>query len=223
MNIVVISLERAKERREYIKSQLASLNIEAIIMDAVDGQNLTDNQKNTSIKNPGKWRDKELFKPGELGCLYSHIKAIKYAKENRWEDVIILEDDVILSKDFVRGINFLFRIIPKDWEHIFLGGHIYLSAPPVFTPSVIPSDFKISGAYSYILKNTVYDKILSELYPMNVPVDDVFEMLTYQTQQIKSYIFFPFLTYPDVSNSYIWGINKDTKMHPSIKYFKNKL
>ena len=46
MNIIVISLERAKERREKIKAQLEALKIDAVIMDAVDGQTLTDAQKN---------------------------------------------------------------------------------------------------------------------------------------------------------------------------------
>ena len=64
MNIIVISLERAKERRERIKSQLKRLNLDAVIMDAVDGQALSESQKNKIIKNPlTGFRDGEKFKP----------------------------------------------------------------------------------------------------------------------------------------------------------------
>jgi len=222
MNIVVISLERAKERRERVKSQLDALKLDAVIMDAVDGQILLDSQKNKIIKNPFTgFRDGEVFKPGEIGCLMSHIKAIKIAKENKWGDVLILEDDVILSEDFNKGIKILFGMIPSNWEHIYLGGHIYFMAPPVFQPTVIPSSFKISGAYSYFLKKNIFNKVLEEMSTLELPADDVFEKMI-REQQMKSYIFFPFLTYPVTENSYIWNIRGNTKMHPSFKYFKNK-
>jgi glycosyl transferase family 25 len=224
MNIIVISLERAKERREKIKTQLSALNLEAVIMDAIDGQSLAPFQKNKIIKNPTTgFRNGEKFLDGELGCLMSHIKAIKLAKEKNWDEVLILEDDVILSEDFSKGIKFLFRIIPGDWEHIYLGGHIYFMAPPVFQPAILPSYFKISGAYSYFLRKCAYDKVLSEFSEMELPADDIFEKMILREQKLKSYIFFPFLAYPSLENSYIWNEQNQIKTHQSLKYFKNKL
>lgn len=223
MNIIIISLERAKERREKITTQLKALNIDAVIMDAIEGNTLSDKELDKNIINPGGWRNGEIFRPGEIGCLMSHIKAINYAKENNWDHVIIIEDDTVLSEDFEKGIKFLFRIVPKDWEHVFLSGHIYNQMPPIFQPNIISSNFKISGAYAYIIKNTIYDLLLTELGKMEIPVDDVIEMLTYRTNKIKSYIFFPFLAYASLENSYIWNEQNQTKTHPSLKYFKNKL
>lgn len=220
MNIIIISLERALERRIRIKNQLEKLGLDAIIMDAIDGNTLDEAQINKYIQNPGRWRDGDKFKPGEIGCLLSHIKAIKLAKENNYDNVLILEDDVILSSDFNNHIKFLFRIIPPDWEHIFLGGHIYMQNPPVLQPTVISSDFKISGAYSYFIRNSIYDKILDKLSLMRLPVDDVFEHLIFPSREIESFIFFPFLTYPIIENSYIWNIEGNNKIHPSFKYFK---
>ena len=223
MNIIVISLEKAKERRERITKQLNSLNIDAVIMDAVDGRLLSDNQLNKTIHNPIGWRTGEKFKPGEIGCIMSHIKALNYAKEHNWEYAIILEDDIVLSEDFVKGIKFLFRILPQNWEHVFLGGHIYMHAPPVFQPSVEKVNFKVSGAYSYIVKNTIYDDLINEYLKIEIPVDDIIEMFTYRTSKIQSYIFFPFLVYPLLNYSYIWEEDSGGNLHPSFKYFKNKL
>lgn len=164
MNIIILSLERAKERRERIKAQLDALNLDAVIMDAVDGQSLSYSEKNKIIKNPVTgFRDGETFKPGEIGCIMSTIKAIKLAKEKNWEEVIIMDDDVVLSEDFRKGVNFLFRIIPTDWQHIYLGGHIYMAPAPVFQPTVLPLHFKVSGSYCYILKKNAYKILLSEL------------------------------------------------------------
>jgi len=224
MNIVIMSLERAKERRERIKTQCQKLNLEVIIMDAVDGQNLSEIQLNKSIYNPNGWRDGEKFKPGEIGCIMSTINAIKLAKENNWEEVIIMDDDVILSEDFQKGIKFCLRIVPPDWQHIFLGGHIYMMPAPVFQPSVIPSHFKVSGSYCYILRKTAYDILLEELSLFELPVDDAIEKIYLREQRIKSYIFFPFLAYPNIDTSYIWNTeSSENKVHASFKYFKNKI
>ena len=223
MNIIVISLERAKERRESIKAQLAALKLDAIIMDAVDGASLRRDQLDVTINNPGRWRDKEKFNPGEIGCIMSNIKAIEIAQEKNWDDVIIIEDDVVLSEDFEKGINFLYKILPNDWEHVFLGGHIYMGPVPVFQPTVIISDFKISGSYAYILKKPAYEKLRIELALKNAPADDVIEHLILAENKLKSYIFFPFLAYPKQNYSYIWNREGGTQMHASVKYFRNKL
>jgi GR25 family glycosyltransferase involved in LPS biosynthesis len=136
MNLIVISLARASERREKIKSQLSERNIEGIIMDAVDGNELSEIEKNKFLRNPGGWRDGEKFKPGEIGCIKSTINAIRFAKESNWDYVIMLDDDVILSHDFEKGINFAFRIASKEWEHILLGGpYLYECTPGLATMS----------------------------------------------------------------------------------------
>ena len=224
MNIIVISLERAKERRERITAQLKALNLDAVIMDAVDGATLSDSEKNKTLNNPFTgWRHGEQFRPGEIGCIMSTINAIKLAKEKSWEHVILMDDDIILSEDFKKGINFLFRIIPGDWQHIFLGGHIYFATAPVFQPSVLPTNFKVSGSYCYVLKNSAYDIVLEELSKFELPVDDVYEKICMREQKLKSYIFFPFLAYPIVEDSYIWNRTGGDKIHASFKYFKNKL
>lgn len=223
MDIVIISLERAKKRREKMKSQLTDLNLNAVIMDAVDGQKLSEIQLNKNIYNPNGWRNGEKFKPGEIGCIMSTINAIKLARENKWEEVIIMDDDVILSEDFQKGIEFCLRIIAPDWQHIFLGGHIYMMPAPVFQPSVIPSYFKVSGSYCYILRKNAYDTFLEELSLFELPVDDAIEKIYLKEQKIKSYIFFPFLAYPNENDSYIWNKNNTGKIHPSFKYFKDKL
>jgi glycosyl transferase family 25 len=108
------------------------------------------------IFNAFHWRDLKLppnmkINPGEYGCTYSHLKLWKHIVDNEIDNVLILEDDVILSQDLIKGVNFLFKIIPKDWDHIYLSGHIYFAWPIVLFPTVLPSSFKISGAYSYFL------------------------------------------------------------------------
>ena len=66
-NIVVISLERAVERREKMIAQINNLGLNAVIMDAIDGKDLSEEEKNKHLTLPGGWRFGEKFMPGEIG------------------------------------------------------------------------------------------------------------------------------------------------------------
>jgi len=221
MNVIVISLKRAKNRREIIKSQLSSLNIDAIVMDAIDGQDLSDDEKNKFIHLPGGWRFGEKFKPGEIGCTMSHIKALKIAKEKEWPYVIILEDDIILAEDFEKRIKFLFRIIPSDWEHIYLSGipRLGFGFPNLQFMNVVPSVFT-ECTHSMIIRNTSYDKVIDYLGKFETTTDDSYNVLI--KNGLKSYTFYPFVTYANDDYTYIW--DKEVKReHKSKQYFKNTI
>ena len=214
--IIVINLERALDRKEKMIEQLtkASINSEEVIFyPGFDGKNIKNTTLDLKITSGyGKGRKLEN---GEVGCLLSHIGAVSLAKSLNWEYAIILEDDVIISTDFLDRINYIFKIVPKNWEHIFLGGHIY-DFNPICLPSLHVSP-KTSGAFAYIIKNTVYDKILNTLYSLTTTSDDL-----YESMKLKSYIYFPLCAYPLQGHSYIWDEPGQFDIHPSAKYFREK-
>jgi GR25 family glycosyltransferase involved in LPS biosynthesis len=223
MNIIVISLERAKDRREKIKSQLASLNIEAVIMDAVDNQNLTNSEKNRKITLEGGYRFGEQFKPGEIACTMSHIKALQIAQKENWPFLIVLEDDVILAEDFERRIKILFQIVPPDWEHVYLSGiprFGFMPQPPIGFLNVRPSIFT-ECTHSMIIKDSAYKKIINYLQKFLTTTDDSYNKII-SLGELKSYTYYPFVTYAYDQYTYIWD-QKIEREHPSKKYFKNRL
>jgi GR25 family glycosyltransferase involved in LPS biosynthesis len=81
MYTIVISLERAQERRDFIKSQLDKLSIDASVMDAIDAEKLTQQDKDKKLSLIGGYRYGEKFLPGEIACTMSHIKALEIAKK----------------------------------------------------------------------------------------------------------------------------------------------
>lgn len=223
MNIVVISLERAKERREKIKSQLSALNIDAVIMDAVDGQNLSDLEKTRKITLEGGYRQGEFFKPGEIACTMSHIKALQYAQFKNWPYLIVLEDDVVLAEDFEKRIKFLFRIIPPDWEHIYISGipRLGFAPPPMLNfANVVPTIFT-ECTHSMIIRNEAYQKVISYLSKFETTTDDSYNQII-KIGGLKSYTYYPFVTYAYDEFTYIWD-QKISREHKSKQYFKNKL
>jgi len=223
MNIVVISLERAPNRRENIKSQLAALNIDAIIIDAIDGQKLSEEEKNKNIHLTGGYRFGEKFQPGEIGCTMSHINAIKVAQEKEWPYVIVLEDDIVIAEDFEKRIKFLFRIIPSSWEHIYLSGipRLGFNSPPnLQLANVVPTIFT-ECTFSMLIRNIAYDKIINRLSKFETTTDDIYnDMIT--KNELKSYTYYPFVTYSNDDYTYIWDLNV-TRVHKSKQYFKNSM
>lgn len=106
------------------------------------------------------------------GCLESHINIIKYAKEKKYSQICIFEDDLIIHNDLDKIMPF-----PLDWDMIFLGGlvtEIYdwgidaidYSYARFGKEDEILSDKWIRGriycAHAYIVKDTIYDIIINE-------------------------------------------------------------
>jgi len=222
MNIIVISLKRAEERRKIMKHQLKQINQNSIIIDAVDGSLLSDEEKNKKLCLVDGYRFGELFKPGEIACTMSHINAIKYAKEHNFNKVIVLEDDVILAEDFDKRINLLEKMLPKKWDHIYLSG---IPAPePPFSITMFASLQKsvfTQCTHSMLINSSAYDKIISKLSLFETTTDDIYCDMVSKNELI-SYTLYPFVTYANDNYTYIWNktINRP---HPSKKYFKNKL
>jgi GR25 family glycosyltransferase involved in LPS biosynthesis len=221
IKIIIPNLKRAIERREHMIHQFEKLGIkDYMFYDAFDGKDIT-NESIVGNITPGNIGHPRQFKRGEIGCTLTHIGIITLAKALNYEQVLIIEDDVILCEDFPERFLKLCKYLPSNWEHVFLSGHIYNATPPIIEPSLIPVTFKVSGTYSYMLRNTAYDKAIKKLSSLETTTDDLYEKVI--KEGLKSFIFFPFLTYPDVTDSYIWENPDNKRIHASLKYFKNKL
>ena len=230
MNIIAISLERAKERRKRMIEQLSKLPkccFEYTILDAIDGEKLTDKEKDKRLHLPGGYREGEQFKPGEIACTMSHIAAIDIAKDRQWPFVIVLEDDVVLAEDFDKRIKFLLKILPTDWEHVYLSGvprspgyAIRFNANLSFM-NVVPSPV-IDCIPATMIRNTAYDKIIDYLSKFETTTDDSIVQMIHGFKNLRSYTYFPFCATVEDDYTYIWN-EKVNREHKSKWYFRNKI
>jgi GR25 family glycosyltransferase involved in LPS biosynthesis len=99
---VVINLKEREDKREYIKKQLKSKNIEYDFY-------IVDKHSNP-----------------KRGCLESHLNIIKQTieentlKKNKTKYLLILEDDC----KFIKNINEM-KEPPNNWDMIYLGGTVH--------------------------------------------------------------------------------------------------
>jgi len=68
--------------------------------------------------------DKKIFKninDGEISVALHHIECFKKIVENDYEYALILEDDVILSDNFMNTLNNYISQLPDIWDMLFIG------------------------------------------------------------------------------------------------------
>lgn len=102
--VVYINLENRPDRKSLIESEIKKMNI-------------SDNKVN---KVAGIY----VPKNGHKGCIQSHLLALRIAKMNKWNNILILEDDAVISvseKEFENKLNYIFNYLDgKNWDVIML-------------------------------------------------------------------------------------------------------
>ena len=174
MNVIAISLERRKDRRQRLEKHLSELGYANVFyMPAYDGALLPS----TNITPPHRpyfsFKD-EFGNPTNrinnyvIGCTLSHMACIKMAKALNLEYVMIVEDDVELTK----GPEFIedkVKQLPDLWGMYYLGGAVRSwidrsHGKPGF----------VDGIHAYVLRNTAYDRVLRRLNMFLTSTDDSF-------------------------------------------------
>ena len=99
-NAYYINLEKRTDRKQYVENELNKMGIKA--------------ERFNAIK----------LSHGALGCSMSHLKCIENAKENGWDHVLVVEDDIkFLDKDlFTKQLN-KFLKFNKNWDVILFAGN----------------------------------------------------------------------------------------------------
>jgi len=130
-----INLESRKDREIYVKKQLKSVGISATRFNAVKLPN------------------------GALGCSMSHLKCLEMAKNNNWDHVMIVEDDITFLNPslFAKQLN-KFLDIHKVWDIVIIGGN---NIPPY--KQIDDTCVKISKCQTttgYMVKSHYYDTLI---------------------------------------------------------------
>lgn len=136
INKIVINLPERKERLESFKHQFQYIGGEYQIQNGVRGI------------------------PSWKGIALAHLKAIQTAKNNGWDKVLIMEDDVIFQgkEKTLPYINEAMKKLPEDWDMV-LGGVYYLRAE-----DKVNNYWRRIGEFCslhwYIVNERIYDRIM---------------------------------------------------------------
>ena len=178
-NIFVINLDTDVDKKNRMQTTLEELGISFEFFNAIDGRLLTKAQINKVYDEQKVINtiNRSLHKT-EIGCALSHFMIYKMMLSTGIEEAVILEDDVVISKDFVQIIK-LFYQLPKDWDWVLLGsGHpndraqCYVDCKKNILRFIIGKPFyNYGGTYGYCINDKGARKILNKTNKIFMPID----------------------------------------------------
>jgi GR25 family glycosyltransferase involved in LPS biosynthesis len=160
--ILYINLDTSLERNRYIQAQIDFYNLQNITrISGIDGRKkLNDNIKEGNIDGI-EYKNYSGNKFTELGCLLSHIKAIKHAYDNNYNETLIVEDDCYFGlmpcweKDSLKHI---LSELPSDWEIVALYHNRKIETDKKYT--LIKNNYGF-GTVAYAINRRGMEKILN--------------------------------------------------------------
>ena len=137
-NILYINLEKRPDRKLHVEKQLASIDLQGTRFNACEMEN------------------------GAIGCSISHLKCLEMAKQNDWNQVMIVEDDItFLDPPLLKHKLYTFLDRHQDWDVLLLGGN-NISPYKVIDDCCI----KVSHCQTttgYIVKKHYYNKLIDNI------------------------------------------------------------
>lgn len=122
-HIYVITLQRATQRHENIKKDLAGLNY-SFFFGADKNDFSIDQLKQDGIYDEVKAiRHHRYNKPmsaGQIGCSWSHKLVHMDMLQKGYEKILVLEDDVTAISEGLNEFDHIIQELPPDWELLYL-------------------------------------------------------------------------------------------------------
>ncbi len=108
--IYCLTLAKRTDRHEHVVDTFENLGIDKYrFWTGIDG-----NEKGLSHFD-------ERITPGMIGCYESHKDILKNALDNKYNCIIIFEDDIKPMDSFNEFLKISLPKIPKDWQFVYLG------------------------------------------------------------------------------------------------------
>jgi len=172
--------------------------------------------------NTGRYENRPLYEKTkinmeeQLGNLMAHINVIKDAIANNYNNILVLEDDVYLNKNFNEIHENIINKIPH--YSILYYGAIQKNWEGINTDSGFYKANNTYGGFAYSLKNEYFNLILESMEELTLPIDKLFIHL--QKTLNNSYVIYPNIFISDLENG---KINRKREFVKYSKHFKWKV
>lgn len=174
----VINMDRSPQRLADISARLAAQGMGFTRITAVDAQHLTPAQLSALDEQAYRSKHGKAPLPGELGCYLSHIAAIEAFVASSANFALILEDDIVPTDRLVPALQGLMANADR-WDMVKLSA-VHSGTPQAYR-EVSPGQWlsvmltRCTGASAYLINRSAARAYLSQLLPMELPYDQVFD------------------------------------------------
>lgn len=185
--IYVLNHSDFTERKEYIEIKLKEQNIDFELVQRfhpkdIDYEKEINGWENFSdieiVQSHGSYKNfSEKITTGQLSLLLKHKWCIENQLENKYENILILEDDCEIPPNFVDFLNQNMKefLELKDKENVtvlMVGGYLFFVSKSKETGLVrYYENQKTRCTHAYIVNINAAEKILKNFTVMNLPID----------------------------------------------------
>lgn len=231
--IFISHYKKLVERRQYLEPALKNEGFTNVNWcDQIDRDTMTEEQLNMYKRDDKKWSmmcrgwdnhstPRELTKP-EIANAITHINIYKHMIDNNIETALILEDDCILHKDFIKCLEIISNQLPRDFDVCFLGSSFGLTVNNYRfgyfgsqNKNVIQQGkhvYPIKGTHTvdaYIISLKAAKSIYESVIPFCLPIDFMLNHI-FIFNDIQSY-----WCYPPIIDQGSFGHYASSAMRPS--------
>lgn len=195
--IFCINLDRRKDRWEETKIELKKWGL-------FDGINRISAIDGSKIKN-----NRYPIKNGELGLLETHLKLIRNAKEKKYKNILLIEDDIEFT-DEIKNIKEYIDELPKNWDMLWFGANHNIHAGNkinLISEKIIKCNYTYS-THCVAINNSVYDLLINLLVKKEKPVDVYYSDIQ---NNHNCYSFYPSIAIQRPSFSDIQNVFEDNR------------
>ncbi len=211
--IFVLNLKKDSAKRQKIISQFNEFNIKFDFFNAINGYSseferewwiYEKRPKCTHLEH--SYNKKFIESQGALGYLKSMESLLMKALQNKYESILVFDDDIILIKDFHEKFqNFISSIRSKNtnWKMILLGASQYNWKLKVEEDYYHPVKLKTFGSFATAYHSSIFYELLIEVQKMLTPFDNLPVGTIYEKYSTECFVSYPNIVIADVSNSII--------------------
>lgn len=169
----LVNLDRSSDRLAASQISFSELNLEFHRIVAIDGSVEDLNNYPIDLKQFKLRHGRQSVRAGEVGCYFSHVKALKEFIESEYEFGIILEDDIQPDAAFPKVVEALLEwrdhwdIVPLF--HFHKGAPIAIRKNKDVTLTIHLAH--ISSAAAYVVNRTAAIALIRHLEVMRACID----------------------------------------------------
>lgn len=169
----VINLDRSVDRWERLTQSFSPLKLNMIRVSAVDGQTIDFPHPDYSEKRYRLCHGKKTH-TNEVGCFFSHLKALRIFLESGQEHALICEDDISATPELVEVLHEVLRY-RHSWDILRING---LHVPAQVPVTSLTKGYQLTvplawfgGTGAYMVNRKAAERLLKHIVPMRVPYD----------------------------------------------------
>jgi GR25 family glycosyltransferase involved in LPS biosynthesis len=187
-----INLDKRTDRWQLVEPEFKKHGLDVERVPGYDGSKL-------NLEFPPEIRE------GAVGCSLSHLFTIKLAKQNKLNNFLLLEDDVVFEDGVNEKFFSVLDQVPDDWDMLYLGGqHFHGMNMTQVNENVYKCVYTLA-AQSVGIRNTVYDYFIDKLMDIT-KINDLHYAESHK--EINAYVIIPHLswqrnTYSDIEKTYV--------------------